>query len=141
MNRRLTVWTCLFYFSKKDIFILSLLVRILHKAVSIMCSIDLHYSTRIGKGLMIHHGFGLVVHRNAVIGNNVVLRNGVVIGVKDVGLSKAPVVGDGVVIGAHAVLLGDIHIGNHATIGAGSVVLSNVGEGEVWAGNPAKRVK
>ena len=64
----------------------------------------------------------------------------VTIGVKEDGRTEAPVIGDGVVIGAGAILLGDITIGDGAKIGAGAVVLSDVDPGQTVVGVPAKPV-
>jgi serine O-acetyltransferase len=96
----------------------------------------------IGKGTQFyHHGLGCVVHENVVIGVNCKIFQNVTLGAK---LSekesgdKVPTVGDGVMIGAGAVLLGDIHIGNHATIGANAVIVSNVPEYAVVVGVPGR---
>lgn len=89
----------------------------------------------------LHHGLGCVVHENVVIGVNCKIFQNVTLGAK---LSekesgdKVPTVGDGVMIGAGSVLLGDIHIGNHATIGANAVIVSDVPEYAVVVGVPGR---
>ena len=98
---------------------------------------ELRPKTRVGAGLRIYHGFGLVVNDHAVIGDDVVLRNGVTIGHKNPG-EGAPVIGDRVQIGAGAILIGNITIGSDSIVGAGSVVTKSVPPFSVVAGNPAK---
>ena len=91
-------------------------------------NIEIPAKTKIGKGFILHHGQGLVIHPDTIIGHNVTLRHGTTIGTKDMGSlpSRPPVIEDNVNIGAHVVLIGDITIGKDAIIGAGSVVLMDV---------------
>ncbi len=116
-------------------------VIFIYKIYSNIIGIDISHKTSIGKGLIIDHGFGLVVHYKSQIGANVRLRNGVTIGVKHEHSDKVPFIGDNVTIGANSVLLGPIVIGNNVVIGAGSVVLSSIPDNEMWAGVPARRIK
>ncbi len=99
--------------------------------------IDIPTSTVIGRDLMVHHGFGLVVHSRAVIGDNVTLRQGVTIGTRERG-QRAPRLGDGVDVGSGAQILGDVEIGAGAIIGAGAVVLIDVPAGRTAVGVPAR---
>ncbi|WFU79138.1 serine acetyltransferase [Bradyrhizobium sp. CIAT3101] len=101
---------------------------------------------RAGPGLVIVHGWGLVVNREAIIGANVTLFNGVVIGrkdriMKDGRHTEYPVIGDDVWIGPQAIVLGGVKIGSGAIIGAGSVVTKDVPPHSVVAGNPARILK
>jgi putative colanic acid biosynthesis acetyltransferase WcaB len=134
----------LLIFSKYRCISKNFLVRGFYKLVlnlvAFMLGIDLHWSTVIGTGLTIHHGFGLVVHKNTVLGDNVTLRNGVVLGVKEKGCDLAPVVGDNVEFGAHVIVIGNVVVGSDSVIGAGSVVLNDIGPNQVWVGNPARRI-
>lgn len=102
--------------------------------------IELNLSSQIGPGLRLYHGAGLVVHRVAVIGKNCVLRHCTTIGMKN-GRDDCPVLGDNVDVGCNCVLMGAIHIGDGAVIGAGSVVVRDVAAGDVVAGNPARSIK
>lgn len=102
-----------------------------------LMGIELDYQTEVGPGLSLQHGTGLVVHQKAQIGSGCTLRHGVTLGVR-VKNGPLPVLGDGVEIGANAVLLGGIVVGDRSVVGAGSVVLHNVPPDSVVAGNPAK---
>ncbi len=103
------------------------------------CAVDPR--TQIGKGsFFAYGGIAVVVHRNAIIGENVTISQSVTIGGRS-GYKTLPVIGNNVYIGAGAMVLGNVTIGNNATIGAGAVVLKDVAIGEVWAGVPAKKVK
>lgn len=98
-------------------------------------SLDIPVSTRISSGLTIHHGMGLVVHNRAVVGEGVTLRQNTTVGSK--AGSEAPILADGVDVGANCVILGDIRVGAYAVIGAGAVVTKDVPDGAVAVGNPA----
>ena len=106
-----------------------------------MLSVELPPKTRIGKGLKIFHGQALVVNDKTVIGENVILRNGVVIGniiLKDGSDSKSPIIGNNVEIGSNACIIGDIKIGNNTKIGAGAIVIKDVPDNCIVVGNPAR---
>jgi putative colanic acid biosynthesis acetyltransferase WcaB len=101
---------------------------------------ELRPRTRVGPGLTIYHCYGLVVNDQSVIGADVVLRNGVVIGHVAPGRG-APVVESGVEIGAGALLIGNVTVGSNARIGAGAVVVRSVDPGDTVVGNPARSVR
>ncbi|NQZ93764.1 MAG: serine acetyltransferase [Moritella sp.] len=87
--------------------------------------IDLPPETRIGKGLALYHGQGLVIGKGTVIGESCTLRHGVTIGRKldHTGRpSRDPHIGNNVEFGAYSILIGDIAIGDNCVIGAGTVV-------------------
>lgn len=100
--------------------------------------IDIPVSTKIGPRLSIHHGIGLVINADSKIGSDVVLRQGVTIGNKSG--SQSPSVGDGVDIGAGALVIGPIDVGAGSVIGAGAVVVKDVAPSSVVVGNPARVV-
>ncbi len=102
--------------------------------------IELNLKSRIGPGLRLYHGTGLVIHEAAVLGNNCALRHCTTIGMKN-GPADCPSIGNNVDIGSNSVLLGAIKIGDNAVIGAGSVVLHDVAPGDIVAGNPARSIK
>jgi putative colanic acid biosynthesis acetyltransferase WcaB len=102
--------------------------------------IELNLKSRIGPGLRLYHGTGLVIHEAAVLGSNCALRHCTTIGMKN-GPADCPLIGNNVDIGSNSVVLGSIRIGDNVTIGAGSVVLHDVAPGDVVAGNPARSIK
>lgn len=105
--------------------------------------IEIHPGAKIGKGLFIDHGMGVVIGETAEIGNNVTIFHGVTLGGtgKEKNVKRHPTVGDNVVIGAGAKILGPIKIGNNAKIGANSVVLKDVPPYGTVVGIPGKVVK
>lgn len=105
-----------------------------------LLGVELRPRTQVGPGLSIYHGFGIVVNDHARIGANVAIRNSVTIGHQHPG-GGCPVIGDGVSIGAGAIILGDITIGDGARIGAGAVVIRSVEPGDVVVGNPARSLR
>jgi putative colanic acid biosynthesis acetyltransferase WcaB len=102
--------------------------------------IELNLKSRIGPGLRLYHGTGLVIHEAAVLGSNCALRHCTTIGMKN-GPADCPLIGNNVDIGSNSVVLGSIRIGDNVTIGAGSVVLHDVAPGDIVAGNPARSIK
>ncbi|MBS0642793.1 MAG: serine O-acetyltransferase [Proteobacteria bacterium] len=100
---------------------------------------DIHPAAPFGKGLFLDHATGFVVGETASIGDDVSMLHGVTLGGtgKDSG-DRHPKVGSGVVIGAGAKILGNIRVGDHARIAAGSVVLKDVPAHATMAGVPAK---
>ena len=118
----------------------SLAYRLLRTLIQIVAGIELHCETRVGRRLLIEHFGGIIVSGDAVIGDDVVIRQGVTIGLRTTGRRGAPVIGNRVDIGAGAKLLGNIRIGDDAVIGANAVVLKNVPPGYVAIGIPAKNL-
>ena len=89
--------------------------------------IEIHPAARIGRRVFIDHGMGVVIGETAEVGDDVLIYQGVVLGGTNLEKKKRhPTIGDGVVIGAGAKIIGNIHIGNASKIGAGSVVLKSV---------------
>jgi L-malate glycosyltransferase len=99
---------------------------------------ELPYTADIGRGFRVaHRGFGIVVHKRAVLGRNVVILPGVTIGGRN-NRYEVPRIGDDVYIGPGAKILGDVTIGNGAVIGANAVVVHSVPSRTVAAGIPAR---
>lgn len=102
---------------------------------------DINPAARIGKGIFLDHATGLVVGETAVIGDNVSILHGVTLGgTGKEGSDRHPKIGNGVLIGAGAKILGNIHIGYCSRIAAGSVVLKPVPPKTTVAGVPARVV-
>ena len=103
--------------------------------------LDIHPAARIGKGIMIDHGTGVVIGETAVIEDGVSLLHGVTLGGtgKETG-DRHPKIRRGTMIGAGATVLGNIEVGECSRVGAGSVVLKSVAKNTTVAGVPAKVV-
>jgi serine O-acetyltransferase len=102
---------------------------------------DINPAARIGKGIFLDHATGLVVGETAVIGDNVSILHGVTLGgTGKEGSDRHPKIGNGVLIGAGAKILGNIHIGHCSRVAAGSVVLKEVPPKTTVAGVPARVV-
>lgn len=108
---------------------------------SVVFGVDIHPNARFGRGVMIDHATGVVVGETAVVGDNVSMLHGVNLGGngKEDG-DRHPKIGSGVLLGANAKVLGNIHVGDCARIAAGSVVLRDVPRAVTVAGVPAKIV-
>ncbi|AVL54778.1 serine O-acetyltransferase [Roseobacter denitrificans] len=109
--------------------------------VSEIFGVDIHPAARMGKGIMIDHAHSIVIGETAVVGDNVSMLHSVTLG----GTGKEeedrhPKIGNGVLIGAGAKVLGNIKVGNCSRIAAGSVVLEEVPECKTVAGIPARIV-
>jgi len=109
--------------------------------VSEVFGVDIHPAARIGRGIMIDHAHSIVIGETAVVGDNVSMLHSVTLGGtgKEDG-DRHPKIGDGVLIGAGAKVLGNIRVGNCSRIAAGSVVLQDVPAMTTVAGVPAKVV-
>mgnify|MGYP003789424593 CR=1 FL=1 len=117
-----------------------ILYRIL---VEWLLCIELPWKTRIGPGFRIDHGQALVINDGTIFGAGCTVRNSTTIGnkrAKEGGYTRPPIFGDRVDIGANAVIIGPITIGDDAVIGAASVVLRDVPPNHVAIGNPARCV-
>ncbi len=106
-----------------------------------LTGIEIHPGAEIGKEFFIDHGGGVVLGETAVIGNNVTIYQGVVLGgVSTKQIKRHPTIGNDVVIGTGAKLLGPIKIGNNVRIGANSVVVNDVPDNSVVVGVPGRIV-
>jgi serine O-acetyltransferase len=113
----------------------------LQNRISEIFAVDIHPAARIGKGILIDHGTGVVIGETAVVGDDVSMLHEVTLGGtgKECG-DRHPKVGNGVMIGAGAKILGNVKIGNGSKVAAGSVVLHDVPPHATVAGVPAKVV-
>ena len=118
------------------------LARWLSQRCAKKTGIEIHPGAVIGKGCFIDHGNGIVIGETAVIGNHVTLYQGVTLGGtgKESG-KRHPSLQDHVMVGAGARILGAVTIGEHAKIGAGSIVLTDIPENCTAVGIPARIVK
>ena len=110
--------------------------------MAITClGIDINPASRIGNGIMLDHGTGIVIGETAEVGDDVSILQGVTLGgTGKEGGDRHPKVRSGVMIGAGAKILGNIEIGEGAKVGAGSIVLHPVLPHTTVVGNPARQV-
>lgn len=121
---------------------LKLLARVISQVTRSITGIEIHPGAKIGKRFFIDHGMGVVIGETAEVGNDVTLYHGVTLG--GVSLEKGkrhPTLGDRVVVGAGAKVLGAITIGNCSRIGANAVVVKPVPENAVVVGVPGQIVQ
>lgn len=105
--------------------------------------IVVHPTNKIGKAIRIGHPMGIIMGETVEIGDNCTIMQNVTIGKKNI-LNKQesfPIIGNNVIIGAGACVLGNIKMSDHNVIGENAVVLTDIEENSVYAGVPAKRVK
>ncbi len=120
---------------------LKLLARIVSSAARFLTGIEIHPAASIGKRLFIDHGFGVVIGETASIGDDVTLYHAVTLGGTSLGAQvRHPQLGNGVIVGAGAQLLGPISVGDYARIGPNAVVVGNVPAGVTVAGMAARIV-
>lgn len=121
---------------------LKLLARMVSSLSRWLTLIEIHPGARIGEGFFIDHGAGVVIGETAEIGNSVTLYQGVTLGGtgKEKG-KRHPTIGNDVVIGTGARILGSITVGDNCRIGAGAVVLRDVPPNCTVVGNPGRIVR
>ena len=119
-----------------------LLPRLLSQISRFFTGIEIHPGARIGRRFFIDHGMGVVIGETTEIGDDVLLYQGVTLGGtgKEKG-KRHPTLGDGVVVGTGAKVLGNIRIGDHVKIGAGSVVVRPVPDDATVVGVPGRIVR
>ena len=118
-----------------------LLPRLISTLSRFFTGVEIHPGARIGSGLFIDHGMGVVIGETAVIGDGCHLTQGVTLGGTSNRREKRhPTLGNNVVVGAGAKLIGAINVGDYARIGAGSVVVTNVPPYATVVGVPGKVV-
>jgi serine acetyltransferase len=119
----------------------SLLYQMLYRKVRNGYGIELPYTTRLGRRVVIEHQGAIVIHGYAVIGDDCILRQGVTLGNRSLDQPfDAPKLGKRVNVGAGAKLLGSIEVGDDAAIGANAVVLKDVPAQHIAVGIPAKLI-
>ncbi len=126
-----------------------LIARIISQTLRFFTGIEIHPGAKIGKNLFIDHGMGVVIGETSEIGNNVTIYHAVTLG----GISPSinsdnqrnekrhPTIGNDVVIGSGAQIIGPIKVGNGARVAANAVVVNDVTENSTMVGIPAKAVK
>lgn len=124
-----------FLYKKKLYF----LARLISQIGRFLTGIEIHPGAKIGKRLMIDHGMGVVIGETTEIGDDCTIYHGVTLGGTGHDLGKRhPTLGNNVIVGTGAKVLGPIKIGDNVKIGAGAVVVKNVKDGKTVIGIPAK---
>ena len=120
----------------------SILYRALYRKVRNTYGIDLPYSVKLGRRVIIEHQGAIVIHGNCSIGDDCIIRQGVTLGNRYLDRPfDAPKLGDRVNIGAGAKILGNVNLGNDVNIGANAVVLSDISPGATAVGIPAQIIR
>jgi serine O-acetyltransferase len=117
------------------------LPRLISHISRFLTGIEIHPGATIGEGFFIDHGMGVVIGETSVIGDNVTLYQGVTLGgTSHLRAKRHPTLGDNVVVGVGAQLIGDITIGENTKVGAGSVVVSSAPANATVVGVPGRVV-
>lgn len=117
---------------------LKLLARAHSQFVRFLTGVEIHPGAVIGRRFFIDHGMGVVIGETAAIGDDVMLYHGVTLGGRSSSAGKRhPTLGDDIVVGTGATILGPITIGSHSLVGAQAVVVSDAPENSVLTGIPA----
>jgi len=115
-----------------------LLARVVSQFVRFLTGVEIHPGATIGRRFFIDHGMGVVIGETAEIGDDVMLYHGVTLGGRSMRHQKRhPTIGDGVVVGAGATILGAVTIAEHSIVGAGAVVLRDAPPYSLITGVPA----
>ncbi len=121
---------------------LKLIARMISQVARFLTGIEIHPGATIGRRFFIDHGMGVVVGETTIIGDDVILYQGVTLGGtgKDRG-KRHPTLGNKVVVGTGAKVLGNITLGNNVKVGAGSVVVHSVPDDSTVVGIPGRVVR
>jgi serine O-acetyltransferase len=115
--------------------------RLLSQFARFLTGVEIHPAADIGRRCVIDHGTGVVIGSTAEVGDDVLMYHGVTLGNRrPVDGKRHPTVGDDVLLGANATILGPIEVGDGATVGGAAVVVNPVDAGSTVVGNPAKPV-
>ena len=126
-----------------------LIARIISQTIRFFTGIEIHPGGKIGKNLFIDHGMGVVIGETSEVGDNVTIYHNVTLGGSSPSIDserqrhekRHPTIGNDVVIGSGAQIIGPIKVGNNARIAANAVVVKDVPENATMVGIPAKAVK
>ncbi|MBM3248443.1 MAG: serine O-acetyltransferase [Candidatus Omnitrophica bacterium] len=119
-----------------------ILPRLISQVGKFLTGIEIHPGAKIGKGLFIDHGLGVVIGETSILGDNITLYQGVTLGGtgKEKG-KRHPTIGNNVVVGAGAKILGNIEIGDNSYVGANAVVIKDVPPNSTVVGVPGRITK
>ena len=125
-----------FFYKKKRYFI----ARFISQLARFITGIEIHPGAKIGSGILIDHGMGVVIGETTIIGDRVTIYQGVTLGGtgNERNFKRHPTIGSDVVIGSGAKVLGPVNIGNNVRIGANCVVLQDIPNNSTAVGMPAR---
>lgn len=117
--------------------------RLLSQMGRFFTGIEIHPGAKIGRGILIDHGMGVVIGETTIIGDRVTIYQGATLGAtgNEKEFKRHPTLGDDIVIGSGAKVLGPISIGSNSRVGANSVVLQDIPEYSTVVGIPARIIK
>ena len=126
-----------------------LIARIISQTIRFFTGIEIHPGAKIGKNLFIDHGMGVVIGETSEIGDNVTIYHNVTLGGRSPSIDserqrhekRHPTIGNDVVVGSGAQIIGPIKVGNNSRIAANAVVVKDVPENATMVGIPARAVK
>jgi serine O-acetyltransferase len=116
----------------------SFLYKVLYVFTQMLTGIELPCETKLGRRFRIDHFSGIIISGDAQFGDDIVIRNGVTVGLKNTGTRGSPIIGNRVDIGSGAKILGPIKIGDDVIIGANAVVLKDIPANSLAVGVPAR---
>lgn len=117
---------------------LKTLARAVSQFTRFLTGVEIHPGAVIGRRFFIDHGMGIVIGETAVIGDDVLMYHGVTLGgTSAVSGKRHPTLGDDIVVGAGATVLGNVTVGSHSVIGANAVVVADAPPGSLLVGSPA----
>ncbi|ACZ12310.1 serine O-acetyltransferase [Sulfurospirillum deleyianum] len=119
------------------------LARVIMGISQIITNIDIHPACTIGRRVFLDHAFGVVIGETAIVGDDVLIYQGVTLGGVSLarGMKRHPTIGNKTVIGSGAKVLGDIHIGENCRIGSNSVVVKSIPDDSTAVGIPARIIE
>jgi serine O-acetyltransferase len=119
-----------------------MIYRWMHRFVRNRYGIELHYTTRIGRRFRIAHQGAMVIHEFAAIGDDCTIRQGVTIGAAGrYSVDEAPILGNNVDVGAGAIIMGKVTIGDHVKIGPNAVIMMSVPAHSTAVAQPARVIQ
>ncbi|NCD12335.1 MAG: serine O-acetyltransferase [Epsilonproteobacteria bacterium] len=119
------------------------IARIIMGISQVITNIDIHPACKIGRRVFLDHAFGVVIGETAIVGDDVLIYQGVTLGGVSLarGMKRHPTIGNKTVIGSGAKVLGDIHIGENCRIGSNSVVVKSIPDDSTAVGIPARIIE
>lgn len=112
--------------------------KVIYKLVYLIFGCTIPPTTQLGDGVNVGHPIGIVIHQNAIIGDNTMIYQNVTIGRRNGSLEEAPKVGKNCILGAGCCILGDVIIGDNVKIGANAVIVKNVPSNVTVIGVPGR---